>query len=124
MAAAAAWIDEITLCRDPEILTVVQGRLRFTGTPKGKNWLWQDVMQTLTEVEPGRVWRSDRWGVFRFRRRGTLVLPIEVARILAVAKRDGAESRQPPTISSSADCAKTVSASRHGVPSGANASQR
>jgi len=68
MAAAAAWIDEITLCHDPQILPVVQGRLldlkgrlRFTGTPKGKNWLWQDVMQTLTEVEPGRVWRSARW---------------------------------------------------------------
>ena len=27
MAACAAWIDEITLCRDPEILPVVQGRL-------------------------------------------------------------------------------------------------
>jgi hypothetical protein len=73
MAACAAWIDEITLCRNPEVLPVVQGRLldlkgrlRFTGTPKGKNWLFQDVMQTLTEVEPGRVWRSDRWEVFRF----------------------------------------------------------
>jgi phage terminase large subunit-like protein len=73
MAASAAWIDEITLCHDPQILPVVQGRLldlkgrlRFTGTPKGKNWLWQDVMQTLTETEPGRVWQSERWEVFRF----------------------------------------------------------
>jgi hypothetical protein len=60
MAASAAWIDEITLCHDPQILPVVQGRLldlkgrlRFTGTPKGKNRLCRQCCWLLVAHATG-----------------------------------------------------------------------
>ena len=70
-AAKAVWCDEVTLCK-PGTLEILQGRTLdtggraiFTGTPKGKqNWFFQQVLPKCQEVEPGRVWASDRWDVF------------------------------------------------------------
>lgn len=72
IAAKAVAIDEITLCK-PELLPVAQtctldtkGRLAACGTPKGKSWFYHDVIAQCVEVEPGRVWHSDRWEIFRW----------------------------------------------------------
>lgn len=72
-AAKCVWLDECTLCKN-EVLPILQGRtldtkgrLIATGTPKGKrNWIYTDVLQNCQEVEPGRVWKGDRWEVFRY----------------------------------------------------------
>lgn len=71
-AAVAYWCDEVTLCR-PDVLPVLQGRTLdtgghgiVTGTPKGRNWFWQTVLQGCREVIPGRVWQSDRWEIVSY----------------------------------------------------------